>query len=157
MSLYQNINELSNKKPEETEESEETEEQKEVVKRNNLCNYLEHILNKLRRPYDYPYNMCINENAEYIKSIMHEIEEFYMFLIEWKTFINKDEFYLLQIKELLKKMILCNNVIFHDSVFKNKEIGVSVIYLEDKNDEIIRPDVIFSRESVLFYYPELCI
>ena len=45
--------------------------------------------------------MCINENAEYIKSIMHEIKEFYMFLIKWKTFINKDEFYLLQIKELL--------------------------------------------------------
>lgn len=94
MSLYQNINELPSK---------ETEEQKEDKKRNNLYNYLEHILNKLRRPYDYPYNMCINENAEYIKSIMHEIEEFYMFLIEWKTFINKDEFYLLQIKELLKK------------------------------------------------------
>ena len=134
---------------------------------NKYYTYLDNMLIILCDIYKCPCATCIEENTERINSMISTIQEFYYFLIDCKKFIHKNESYLKKIKELIPNMILFNNVIIHDTVCINTQLGVSVIYIENETNEPDKTDdadntelqqsttIIFTLAKLFQYYPEM--
>ena len=130
---------------------------------NRNYNYLDTILPILSDIYACPCQSCITSNTEKIQSIILKIKEFYYFLIDCKTFIHKNEFYLKKIKELIPKMLTFNNVIIDDIACINIQIGVSIIYVDsDTNNSEITDlqhkntlHATFTLDKLFQYYPEM--
>jgi len=125
----------------------------------SLYNYLDNILLEFEL-YKCPCITCIDAFKNKIINMREKINTFYYFLIDNKYFIKENETYLKKIKELLKNMIIFNNIILHDDiVLINTQISVSIIYIEedyeDDINEIITQNATFQIENIVKYYPEM--
>ena len=133
-----------------------------IEKITRYYNYLDNILPVLTDIYKCPCQSCIVANTEKINTMIPNIQEFYYFLIDCKVFIKNNDIYLKKIKDLIPNMLKFNNVIIHDIVCINTQIGVSIIYndSDSDNDNIEMQSrntraSTFSLHKLCQYYPEM--